>query len=235
MSVFMEIDQVIQKNFEVFKKPNVLTVRPGYKIKDHWITSQPAIVVTMEQKRADLSPQDAVPPMVGGYPTDVRPATAMQRLRFTNPDLQLTVAATARSEFVQPEFPLERDIRTGQPLQKVAPAAAVVEMTTKPGVPYTPAPGFPLDPVNDTMSITCHASPEAGWTVLKKFFQDIQGQLTVGMYDFTSKHVLETVKGALSGKQDLSLVLDHPIKNPTADQTDEDTEKALDAALGPRL
>ncbi len=234
MSVFTEIDQVIQKNFEVFKKSNVLTVRPGYKIKDHWITNQPAIVVTVEQKRADLSPQDAVPPMVGGYPTDVRPATGMQRMRSADPASHATVAATARPEFAQPEFPLERDIRTGQLLEKVPSTAPVAEMAAKPRVPYTPAPGFPLDPVTATMSITCHASPDAGWTVLKKFFEDIQDQLTVGMYDFTSKHVLEIVQGALSGKQNLSLVLDHPIKNPTADQTDEDTEKALVTALGPR-
>jgi len=234
MSVFTEIDQVIQKNFAVFKKPNVLTVRPGYKIKDHWITNQPAIVVTVAQKQADLSPGDAVPPMVGGYPTDVRPATGLQKMRSADPALQATVAATARPEFAQPEFPLERDIRTGQLLEKVPPAAPVAEMAAKPRVPYTPAPGVTLDPVTDTMSITCHASPEAGWTVLKKFLQDIQGQLTVGLYDFTSKHVLDTVKGALSGQQKLSLVLDHPQLNDTADQSDEETEAALDAVLGAR-
>ena len=53
----------------------------------------------------------------------------------------------------------------------------------KPMLPYTPAPGVPLSPVNETMSITCHASPDAGWIELSKFLQNIQQQLTVGMYD----------------------------------------------------
>jgi len=235
MGVFAQIDQVIQQKFEMFKKPNVLTVRPGYKIKDGWITKQPAIVVTVDQKQSDINPRDAVPTKVGGYPTDVRPATAMQRLRYTNLPLYATIAATARPEFAQPEFPLERDIHTGELLQKAAPAALVAEMAAKPRVPYTPADGVTLDPVTDTMSITCCASPDVGWTVLKKFLQGIQSQLTVGMYDFTSRHVLDTVKNGLSGPQDLSLVLDHPAKNHTADQTDEDTENELDAALGSRL
>jgi hypothetical protein len=54
------------------------------------------------------------------------------------------------------------------------------------------------------------------------------------MYDFTSAHVLSTVQGASQGKK-LSLVLDHPAPNKTRDQTDEDTRKALQQALGGNL
>ena len=51
------------------------------------------------------------------------------------------------------------------------------------------------------------------------------------MYDFTSGRILDVVKTALTGK-DLNLVLDHPPKDRTADQTNEETHAELAAALG---
>jgi phosphatidylserine/phosphatidylglycerophosphate/cardiolipin synthase-like enzyme len=57
----------------------------------------------------------------------------------------------------------------------------------------------------------------------------------VGLYDFTSAHVLDEVRKSIgSGGRRLSLVLDHPPKNPTADQTDEQTQATLAVALGDR-
>ena len=73
--------------------------------------------------------------------------------------------------------------------------------------------------------------PDAGWPTLKSFLAGTQSRLTVGMYDFTSAHVLNAVEAALAGKP-LALVLDHPAPNPTRDQTDEETAKALRTALG---
>lgn len=234
MSIFTDIDQVVVANLQAFKKRGALTVRPGYKITGGWITRQPAIVVTVEEKRADISPQDAVPPKVGGYPTDVRQATQIQRLRHTNPQLHATITATARPEYTQPEFPLERDAQTGLPLKTAAAPASVAAVLKKPTVAYTPAPVASLAAVTGKMSITCHASPDAGWLELSKFLQGIQQQFTVGMYDFTSAHVLKAVEAGLSGHQKLSLVLDHPALNHTADQSDDQTEKALATELGAR-
>src|SRR5262249_8140925 len=62
-----------------------------------------------------------------------------------------------------------------------------------------------------------------------------QTQLTVGLYDFTSAHVLTGLQAALAGEQRLDLVLDHPAKNPTADQSDEETHNDLANLLGERL
>jgi hypothetical protein len=104
----------------------------------------------------------------------------------------------------------------------------------KPLVPDTPAPGVSLDPITDTMSLTLCASPEAGWSQLSAFLEGIQDQLTVGIYDFTSAHVLKAVQSSLGGSQKLSLVLDHPAPNWTADQSDEQTEHALAKRLGKR-
>ena len=230
MSEFIQIDKVIKANLAQFKKPGALSVRPGYKIRNGWITKQPSIVVTVQKKTANISPQDAVPSNVGGYATDVREATTIQKLRFTAPERHAALVAMARPEYLQPEFPLERDAQTGAYLQKAAAPGAVAAHTTKPRVPYKPAKA-PLTPVDDTMSITCHASPDAGWMELSGFLKDIKNQLTVGMYDCTSAHVLDALLAGLKGKRRLSLVLDHPAPNPSRDQTDEQTQAALAKAL----
>jgi hypothetical protein len=234
MSTFDDIDKVIQANLPSLRKPGALTVRPGYKIRGGWITKDPAIVVTVNQKLANVSPQNAIPPTIGPYPTDVREATSIEKLRFTDPPRYANVVATARPEYAQPEFSLERNVQTGQLLTAAAPAAAVLTQAAKPLVPYTPAPTAPLTPVTGKMSITCHVSPDAGWLELNKFLQGVKQQLTVGMYDFTSAHVLQAVKAGLSVNQILLLVLDHPAPNPSADQSDEQTEQALLAVVGAR-
>ena len=76
------------------------------------------------------------------------------------------------------------------------------------------------------MTIICHASPDAGWPTLKPFLQATEDELVVGMYDFTSAHILQTFESVLNGKQ-LSLVLDHPAPNRSRDQTDEETVTEL--------
>jgi hypothetical protein len=52
------------------------------------------------------------------------------------------------------------------------------------------------------------------------------------MYDFTSGDLLKDVISTLNLKVDFTMVLDHPIKNDTANQTDEDTKKGIQAADG---
>ena len=234
MSIFEDLDKVIQANLQQFKKPGALTVRPGYKIRDAWITPEPSIVVTVRQKLPNVSPQDAIPAQVGGVPTDVRSATTIQKLRFDNPQQHSNVVAAARPEYDQPEFDFERDAQTGQLLKATPAAQALVQMIAKPLKPYIPAPGAPLTSVTGNMSLICHASPDAGWTQLSQFLQDIKEQLTVGIYDFTSAHILDAVTAGLAAKQDLSLVLDHPAPNPSADQSDDQTAQTLQTALGTR-
>jgi PLD-like domain len=230
------IDKVIQAHLDKFKKPGVLTVRPGYRIANGWITKQPAIVVTVQKKIPNVSPSDAIPASVGGISTDVRQATTIQKLRQVAPERHAALTAMMRPEFQQPEFPLERDAQTGKLLAKApTPApAAVAAHKAKPKVPYVAPANATLAPVEDTMSITCHVSPDAGWIELSGFLKNINNQLTVGMYDCTSAHVLAGLQAGLKGKPQLSLVLDHPAPNPTKDQTDEQTQQALSKQLGNR-
>ncbi len=230
-----DIDGTIQANLAHFRKRGALTVRPGYKIKNDWITPRAAIVVTVKKKKARVAADDLIPAKIGKYATDVREATVWQNLRHNNLQQYGNLMASHRSEYAQPEFPYERNAQTGQLLQAAKPQPALAAHQAKPMVPYTPPAGATLAPVTDKMSITFCASPDAGWLELSKFLQGIGAKLTVGMYDFTSAHVLAAVQAALAGKQDLSLVLDHPPKNPSADQTDEQTKADLAKELGARL
>jgi phosphatidylserine/phosphatidylglycerophosphate/cardiolipin synthase-like enzyme len=226
------LDEVISRHLDELRKPGVLSVRPGYQAAGGWLTQKPAIVVTVDQK-SDLV-GDRLPETVAGYAVDVRQAGPMQRLRASNPALYAAVYARAPEETLPPVFAFERD-SAGQSLTAVNEAAAAARAPTKPQISYTAPDGASLEPMTDTFTITCHVSPDAGWRELQPFLTGVKTRLTVGMYDFTSAHILNTVTQALASQQTLNLVLDHPPKDRTADQTDEQTHGALAAALAGRL
>jgi hypothetical protein len=229
------VDQIIQKNLDLLKKPGVLSVRPGYQVAGGWPTKKPAIVVTVDRKRDDLPPQDRLPETIEGFAVDVRQASPLQRLRATNPSLYTSVAAAAPPELDRPTFPFERDL-SGESL---APLAASVEAMRKPSkqqIRYVPPTGHALKPVTDDMTIICHASPDAGWPTLKSFLEETNGSLTVGMYDFTSTHIAEVVQSVMAKRgRTMNLVLDHPPLKGSREQSDDDTVDNLEQALGNRL
>jgi hypothetical protein len=233
MDFARDVDKVISEHLPELTKPGVLSIRPGYQAAGQWLTKKPAIVVTVNQKQDALPPGQRLPETLGGFPVDVRQADPIQQLRASSPALAVSVAAAARPEVERPAFPYERD-GTGQLMAPVAAAVAAARRPTKPQLQYQPAAGVTLDAIENMFTITCHASPDAGWTTLKPFLEATQSRLTLGMYDFTSAHVLDTVKQSLDGKK-LYLVLDHPAPNKTRDQTDEDTVKALTQELGHNL
>src|SRR5215831_6536276 len=167
------VDQVISQHIAELSKPGVLAIRPGYQAAGHWLTKKPAVVVTVDQKRDDLPPDQRLPETIGGYPVDVRQADPMQRLRSTNPALFVGVAAGARPETERPVFPFERG-PSGQLLAPLADAAAAARRPTKPQIEYAGPAGVALDAIEDSFTITCHASPDAGWPTLKPFLQATQ-------------------------------------------------------------
>lgn len=87
-----------------------------------------------------------------------------------------------------------------------------------PQIAYSAPLSVTLDAVSGDMAITCSVSPDTGWDTLEAFLAATRSDLTVAMYDFTSQHIQTAVAGALAG-QFLSLVLDYPPKNASADQT----------------
>jgi hypothetical protein len=74
--------------------------------------------------------------------------------------------------------------------------------------PYVP-PNVPLAEVTENMTVVCHASPDTGWRILRDFLLGTQTRLTSTMYEFTARHVLDTLVEALQddGKE-MSLILD---------------------------
>lgn len=55
------MDAVISKHLPELNKPGALSVRPGYQSAGGWLTKKPAVVVTVDQKRDDLPPQERLP------------------------------------------------------------------------------------------------------------------------------------------------------------------------------
>jgi hypothetical protein len=133
-----------------------------------------------------------------------------------------------RTEEHAPDFPGEVSLTSA-----AVPVAAAAPKAKKQQLDYQPA-DVPLEAITDSFTVLCSASPDAGWPVLKEFLSRIQNKLVVGLYDFTSAHVLETVQAALTAGghvAQLALVLDDPKRNPTADQSDPQTEQALSGGL----
>ena len=216
------IDRVIRRHLKLFRKPGVLTLRPGYKMTGGWITDKPAIVATVDKKLKGLKPSQRLPADVEDVPVDVREATGLQRLRHADPDAYALAVAHARNEFKEPEWPLERSAKTGRLLPKVVSKPLTSKGTTaaKPSLKYSAPKGVSLTAVTRKMTLTVCASPDDGYPVLTQFLAQTKTHLSVSMYDFTSGDLLAAVKSAIKGSKPFEMVLDHPPLDDTANQTD---------------
>lgn len=224
-----DLNAVIDRHLAAFDKPGVLSVRPGFRVKDNWLTATPAIVVTVREKRRHLPEAERLPAEVAGVGVDVREASPEKVLELERPEEYAAQLRLAPDTGSVPHFPDERTLAGARPAA-AASAHARLAAIPKPELPYSGPPGVSLEPVEAPVTLHLSASPDTGWPVLREFLAGTTRSLTAGLYDFTSAHVLTAVTGSLAGKQ-LQLVLDHPPKNPTADQTDADTVDALHQSL----
>jgi hypothetical protein len=239
------LEPLIARHIGALTRPGVLSVRPGFVLRDDWPTDEPAVVVTVA---ADSSPD--LPGSVDGIPVDVRHASAAKRMQLADPTAYAEHVGSTPDLGAVPYFASERRIGVGGTLERVlapedvaelqgiADAAAVTAAVTvtaaKPNLPYTAPAGVTLAPISGDTTVTLSASPDSGWPTLEAFLTATAESLTVGLYDFTSAHVLKTVETVLAGRT-VKLVLDHPSRNPTADQSDEQTVAALKSAFGDEL
>ena len=132
------------------------------------------------------------PETVGGYPVDVRGTRrTSEKIRLSDPTRYASMASAIPPELRPPVFPFERDF-SGTP---ASPLSAMIEAhgPIKEQINYK-APDEPLAAVTDKFTITCHASPDAGWPTLGPFLAKTAKTLTIGMYDFTAAHILDAVK-----------------------------------------
>src|SRR4051812_27940478 len=83
--------------------PGVIGVRPGYRFKGGWITSEPAVVVTVMRKldRSSLASVNLIPRKLGSVVVDVAPATPLQQLEASR---RTQLAAGAVSGSVLPHM-----------------------------------------------------------------------------------------------------------------------------------
>jgi hypothetical protein len=226
------IDRVIRRNLSRLKQPGVLTVRPGYQFSDGRITGREAIVVTVQRKRARVPASQQLPREIDGIPVDVRPSTAMQRLRAKAPAKHALLARFGPKKDREPQWPYERRVSDGKLVSSARPPvhSAWNSMAKKPQIAYTPAT-VKLAKVSRPMTILACASPDAGFTVLAQFLEAAQSRLTVGLYDFTSGDILKTLTGVMSKRRlQYKMVLDHPALNQTANQSDAQTVQAIGKA-----
>jgi phosphatidylserine/phosphatidylglycerophosphate/cardiolipin synthase-like enzyme len=247
-----EIDQTITRNLRPLSKYGVLTARPGYEIAGGQLTGRRAIVATVHTKKpsAALPSGQALPDSIGGVPIDVREADPYQRLRATDPLAAEISQAYRRPEDAEPEWPLERELPSGELLKSArsetrkkltaqikaqpASARALAAHQQKPQLAYDPVGCPPLDPLEVTARVTTAVSPDAGLTTLSKYLGGASSSLIIGMYDFTSAEILGLFKSDLAAPKTLQIVLDDPAPNPTRDQTDWETVQDLKQALGSR-
>jgi hypothetical protein len=225
------VGRIIEQNLGALKKPGILAVRPGYRIETGWPVGGPIIIALVGAKKGEAASY-GLPSDIGGVPVEVREASPLDRLKATRPGTYGALVERTRVEQHAPDFPFEHVF-----VEPAEAAAAAARRPTKQQIPYEPA-APPLDPMTGTFSVICHVSPDAGWPTLRDFLGRTQQKLTVGMYDFTSAHILSGLENALTGSgaaRALSLVLDHPTRNPSADQSDEQTEQDLEGDLGNAL
>lgn len=215
----------IKRNINQFKKPGVLFLRPGYcSTKTGWLSQREAIVaVTTAGKKPPK-----LPSKIGGTPVDVRQATQVEQFSHDQPE-KFSQLADHRAEFRGTSLLPEFDPSTGSVVPPIAPKVAAAHQTKIP-LHYKPA-NIPLSPASGTIPMICHVSPDAGWTQLQKFISGTKNHLKVSMYDFTSQHILNLFEAQLAGKP-VQLTLDDPPRNPSANQTDPQTVKALQSKLG---
>ncbi len=225
-----EIGTIIDRNLAKFDKPGVLSVRPGFKVKNNWLTKQPAIVVTVHQK-IPLPPRGTMlPGSLGGVPVDVRQATKEKREELDDPQIYSARLRLTPDTGAVPHFREER-VPSGARPALAASAHAQLASIVKPHLEYSAPAGAELKAFEGEVTMLLSASPDSGWSTLDGFLGATNASLVVGLYDFTARHVEEAVAQAMVGKE-LKLVLDHPATNPTADQTDAQTVLDLTERLG---
>ena len=177
-----------------------------------------------------------LPAEIHDIPIDVRQATAMQCLRDWWPEDFKLAMVHGRTEQKDPQWKMERNVQTGRLVppppvmnQKATPKLASVK-TSKQQVTYTGA-GIPLSKFTGKVTMIAYASPDDGFFVLRDYLTQTKSDLNIAMYDFTSGELLDTVtKIVRPGKVNFQMVLDHPPRNPTANQTDDVTVKDLKTA-----
>jgi PLD-like domain len=234
---FSRVLEVVNANrTKLMAIPGVLNVRPGYRFKNGWITTEPVITVTVSEKKplSAIREQDVIPAKVEGVPVDVRPASPLQKLRATGTSQHQAAALAGPGAIFEEELALP-----GWDLKPPQSEAVPIQMELKDGGYKPPSPEvITLQEVNDEMNVTCCVSPEQGWPRLQEFLNGVTETLTIAMYDFTAPHITDALQAAMEPeRRKLSLILDPRVALPSARQransnkADDITEDEIELKL----
>lgn len=162
--------------------PGVVSAQVGYRMRDGRLTKDPAILVNVLRKRPEgaVLPGERVSEVLASLPVDVVQASVAEQLAFA--ERGPTQFAEAQSLVMPP------------PWEATPPSDPVSFME---GDNYVPPDDIPLDEVDETMTVLCHVSPDAGWPVLKTFIGEIEERLTLAMYDLSAPHIVRRLGGQM--------------------------------------
>jgi hypothetical protein len=91
-------------------------------------------------------------------------------------------------------FPVE--VRAASPWDVAEAQGKLETLEGLPHTTYKKPTGFELEEVHEKMAVICHVSPDAGWPVLRDFLEGTKNHLTVGVYNFTAPHIIDSVSAA---------------------------------------
>jgi hypothetical protein len=193
-----DLNAIIDKHLPELTRPGVLSVRPGFKVTKDWLTDRPSVVVTVDRKLADLPAEQRLPTEVSGVPVDVREASPRKRKEIEQPAGYAAELRLAPDTGSVPHF-LDERTPAGQRPAAAASAHAILASIPKPELNYQGPAGVALEPIEAEATIRLSASPDTGWPVLRDFLAGTEKSLTVGLYDFTSAHVLSALRASVDG------------------------------------
>ncbi|MEM9361474.1 MAG: phospholipase D-like domain-containing protein [Bacteroidota bacterium] len=198
----------IRRKFEIH--PFVLETRMGYCLENDWIGEKEAIVIKLRPEY-ELSEYE------------------MNIIKKNNKDIDIDI-----------EFEYATPLEILNLEEESAFTTSILEGFNKNGlnvkgqlrgITYQPPKDVKLEKTNDVESVTCSLSPDNGWDVLKEFIDNVKGEITIGMYDFTAPHILEVLREKANDISKLNLVIQEKAHVGSGTKKDDIPESELIKSL----
>ena len=203
-------------------QPGVLALERGYRIRGgHLVDDREVVRATVERKIDPnlLLAHENLGNLFGHENVDVVEATPLRRI-FANPkEFGLDTRSLAELED-RAGYPFLQGAMGVRSLESIS-AEARRRRTT-----YKPPEGITLDDLEGQIRLTCHASPDAGWKVLRNFLRQAERELVVGMYDLTAPHIGDILANEVSRRvRRFALTMDKKISIGEGTKKEDRTEQ----------
>ncbi len=150
---------------ELRKKPGVIAVRAGYRIVNQWVTTTPAIVVSVDRKKlpSDLPEKDKIPSQLDGIPTDVTTASAKEIQAAKRNGAGDSLATNVSDVLEDVRIDENADLATfsGDAFHKTK----YKKLSNDKNRPRR----FPNENNKEDVNVLCPPGPDAGWAVSSQF------------------------------------------------------------------